>query len=345
MAVALGVSAYGDIQEGTAAAAVPSAPLAVRERTDGKANGFGAVPESAAEAAGPNGDDPAAWAYFGLGEDRDAGDTRRDECLGQLLLDLLSAHEQPTAEDGQRIEADLNAIRAVSAADYPVARAVADHWRQVYLDPGYVLCCHGAGDFAPELHDAGIPDAETHAFVVLGYELLDGEMTDELKGRCEAAAAAARSFPKAILVCSGGPTGPNNPQKHTEAGLMKQYLSEVCGIDPARIFTDERALTTAENAINTFAILKEQRIETMTIVTSSYHQRWGQALYNALAAIYEQQYGYHARLVGNYCFETEPSVEVFLHDDWFAAYQLGEIWKLSPEQMARFPNVYALLGL
>ena len=271
-------------------------------------------------------------------------EARRGEVLCQLLEDLLTAYEQPGEGDGQRIEADLFAVRAISEADYPVAKAVADHWRQVYLDPDYALCCHGAGDVAPELEGAGIPDAATHAFVVLGYELQDGEMTEELKGRCEAAAAAARSFPNAILVCSGGATGPNNPEKHTEAGLMKQYLVEVCGIEESRIFTDERAMTTAENAVNTFAIMKDQGVESMTIVTSSYHQRWGQALYNALAAIYEQQQGYHARLIGNYCFDTQPSVEVFLKDDWFAIYQLGEILKLPRAQMARLPDVYALLG-
>ena len=272
-------------------------------------------------------------------------EARRGEVLCRLLEDLLTAYEQPGSEDEAHIEADLSAVRSVSAADYPVAKSIADHWRQVYLDPAYALCCHGEGDLAPELAEAGIPDERTHAFVVLGYELQDGEMTEELKGRCEAAAAAARSFPNAILVCSGGATGPNNPEKHTEAGLMKQYLVEVCGIEESRIFTDERAMTTAENAVNTFAIMKDQGVESMTIVTSSYHQRWGQALYNALAAIYEQQRGYHARLVGNYCFDTQPSVDAFLHDDRFAIYQLGEILDLPQAQMERLPNVYALLGL
>ena len=271
-------------------------------------------------------------------------EARRGEALCRLLQDLLTAYETPGLEDEARIEADLAAIQTVSEADYPVAKSIADHWRQVYLDPSYALCCHGEGDSAPELSEAGIPDERTHAFVVLGYELMNGEMTDELKGRCDAAAAAARSFPNAILVCSGGATGPNNPEKHTEAGLMKRYLAEVCGIDESRIFTDERAMTTAENAVNTFAILKAQGVKSMTIVTSSYHQRWGQALYNALAALYEQQQGYHARLIGNYCFDTQPSVDAFLHDDRFAIFQLGQILGLPRAQMAQLPNVYALLG-
>ena len=254
-------------------------------------------------------------------------EARRGEVLCQLLADLLTAYEQPGSEDEAHIEADLSAVQAVSEGDYPVAKAIAAHWRQVYLDA-----------------EAGIPDERTHAFVVLGYELQDGEMTEELKGRCEAAAAAARSFPNAILVCSGGATGPNNPEKHTEAGLMKQYLVEVCGIEESRIFTDERAMTTAENAVNTFAIMKDQGVESMTIVTSSYHQRWGQALYNALAAIYEQQQGYHARLIGNYCFDTQPSMDAFLQHDRFAIFQLGEILGLPRAQMKELPNVYALLG-
>lgn len=46
----------------------------------------------------------------------------------------------------------------------------------------------------PEITDSGIPDTSSHAFIVLGYELKDGEMTDELKGRCKAAAAAAKMY-------------------------------------------------------------------------------------------------------------------------------------------------------
>ena len=93
-------------------------------------------------------------------------------------------------------------------------------------------------------------------------------------------------------ICSGGATGPNNPDGHTEAGLMKEYLVRACGIDTSRIFTDESAMTTLENAENTFEILRAKGIRTITIVTSDYHQKWGQVLYNALAAVYAQRYGY-----------------------------------------------------
>ena len=164
-------------------------------------------------------------------------------------------------------------------------------------------------------------------------------MTAELAGRCDAAAAVARSFPGAIVVCSGGATGENNPEGHTEAGLMKEYLSENCGIDTERIFIDEKAMTTAENAVNTFEILREQRIKTMTIVTSAYHQRWGQAVYNAVGALFRQRYGFDVRVVGNYCLDIEPSVEMYRMDDRIAVMQIAQILGLPPDVMRSLPSL------
>ena len=169
---------------------------------------------------------------------------------------------------------------------------------------------------------------------------MDGEMQDELKGRCEAAAALARRYPEAIMVCSGGATGPNNPDDHTEAGLMKEYLSGVCAIDPGRIYIDEKAMTTQENAVNTFKILQKNNIGTMTIVTSSYHQRWGEAVYNAVAELYRQKNGYSVDIVSNYCFDTEPSVELYKKDVEIAAFQIAGILELSDEARALLPNPF-----
>ena len=239
---------------------------------------------------------------------------------GALLADMLASYE------GQkRLDADAALL------DDDVARAIAEHWKQVYLDPDYRLFLYGTDD------PGVIPVSGRHAFVILGYELKDGEMTEELRGRCDAAVAAAQAWPDSILVCSGGATGKNNPDGHTEAGLMKEYLIAQ-GIEAERVFTDERAMTTAENAVNTFAILREQEIETMTIVTSSYHQRWGQVLYNALAAQYQQEYGYSVRIVGNYSYDIEPASELFLKDAQIAVWQLGGILGLSEEEMALLPN-------
>ncbi|MBR3293883.1 MAG: YdcF family protein [Oscillospiraceae bacterium] len=251
------------------------------------------------------------------------------ENFGALLNDLMTAYENPQAEDAQTVAADLAAIRRVDARDHAVASAIADHWQRVYLDPDYELYLHrDDGETAKSLAAVGVPDSRSHAIVVLGYELKNGQMQPELVGRCEAAAALARAFPSTILVCSGGATGSDNPDKHTEAGLMKDYLVEHCGIEAARIFTDERAMTTAENAVNSFQIMQEQKVQSMTIVTSSYHQRWGQALYNLLAEIYRQEHGYSAEIIGNYCYDIEPAVPAFAHDDRIAMQQIAGILKL-----------------
>ncbi len=94
---------------------------------------------------------------------------------------------------------------------------------------------------------------------------------------------------------------------------MKQYLTETCGIDAGRIYTDPDAMTTGENAVNTFRILRELEIDTYTVVTSDYHQLWAQILFNAMAAIYEKETGYQVRMVGNYNYLAEPSATAAGH--------------------------------
>ena len=233
-------------------------------------------------------------------------DEANNDTFVDLLDQLKAAYESPSAEDAEKIDALVETISAVSADDGDIARAVAEHWKAVYLDPGYRLCVWWGREDANEL-EATKPDYdEKHAFVVLGYELKDGQMQNELIGRCKAAAAAAKSFPDAYLICSGGATGQNNPEYKTEAGLMKQFLAGRGKVDRARILIDTRALTTLANAENTFAILKENDIHSITLVTSTYHQKWAQVLYNAMAAIYEKLYGFKVRIVGNFCYDIEP---------------------------------------
>lgn len=248
-----------------------------------------------------------------------------------LLYALMSAYETPSPGDAEAIEAAVAAIEAVDAQDGAIARSVADHWKRVYLDPAYTLHLYDGGRSADALLGTAIPDSPTHAFVVLGYELKNGEMTPELVGRCDAAGAAASAFPHTLLVCSGGATGKKNPKKHTEAGMMKAYLTEHWNVDPARIHIDERAMTTLENAVNTLEILREQGVQTITLVTSGYHQCWGQVLYNAMAAIFQQTCGYPVEIIENYCFDIEPSDKRYLQGDRIALKQLSKMLDL-PEK-------------
>ena len=268
--------------------------------------------------------------------------------LAALFLMLILAvpafgegTEQTVPSDGnaagwtEAIEADISGLfkqlsgtdeelpfvdKEVAAINEDLARDIASEWKKVCVDPDYPILCAGKDD------PAQLPIRGKHAFVVLGYALQDGEMADELKGRCDAAAEAVRAFPDSVMICTGGATGTNNPEKHTEAGLMKQYLTENKGIAADRIFTDEQAMSTADNAVNTFRILKEQGIETITIVTSSYHQRRAHMLYYLVAEYIRYTEGSPVELIGNFSFETENSANATGFEAKITARQMEAVW-------------------
>ena len=261
------------------------------------------------------------------------GQSANKENFEQLLMCLVNSYEAPSVESTQVLESTLAAIQSVSEADLAVAQSIVSNWQSVFANPNYQLFVYGGGTQAPELAQAGILDSPSHAFVVMGYELVDGEMAEELTARCDAAAAAARTYPNTIIVCSGGATGLNNQQGHTEAGMMKAYLTETCGIDPARIHIDETSQDTAQNATNTLAILRDRGVQTFTIVTSTYHQTWAQAVYNAAAALSQRDYGVPITIVGNYnvdfpLTEVAPGTE----DRW-AVDQMASVLGLPHEDM------------
>ena len=224
----------------------------------------------------------------------------------RTLFDLL----EESCEDGADLDRDaaetvLGAIREDSETDYRIAWAIVEHWEDTVLNEDYPMFYH-RDNRAFTLEQSGLDFGGKHAFVVLGYELRDGSMQAELIGRCDAAAAAARSFPDSILICTGGATGPENPDGYTEAGRMKWYLVHECGIDAGRIFTDTEAMTTMDNAVNSFLIMKDQGVEAYTLVTSDYHMRWASVIFNAVAAVHEHSAGYRTRMVGNYCLTARP---------------------------------------
>lgn len=78
----------------------------------------------------------------------------------------------------------------------------------------------------------------------------------------------------------------------------------------------------------------------MTIVTSSYHQKWGHVVCNAVAELYKQQHDYSVEIISNYCYETEPSVELYEKDARIAAMQIARILELSKEARDLLPNPF-----
>ena len=127
-----------------------------------------------------------------------------------------------------------------------------------------------------------LPRDDSLCIVVLGYELNDdGSMQDELLGRLEVALACARQYPSAYVLCTGGGTARDAP-KITEGRAMGDWML-AHGVGLNRLIVEDRSMTTAENAMNSYRILFSDypSVDCVAIVSSSYHISWGSLLFEA----------------------------------------------------------------
>ena len=127
---------------------------------------------------------------------------------------------------------------------------------------------------------------DTLCLVALGFQLNpDGTMRDELIERLKVLLAAAEKYPRAIIVCTGGGTAADDLTA-TEAGRMAEWLYDQ-GVDPSRIYVEDKSLTTAQNAIFTFDILEEHcpQVNQIAIISSDYHIATGTLLFGAEAIL------------------------------------------------------------
>ena len=225
----------------------------------------------------------------------DAKKGKRDRLIGDLYRAFFVSEEEAQA----MIDKDLKAVNYD-----PLLTAVARHWQDVYLNRDYPIYDYMEDDPS----SLEIEEPARHAFVVMGLCLKNGEMEEELKLRCRAAAKIARAYPGTIIICTGGRSGEHNPYKHTEAGLMRDYLTDECGISPSRIYTDEISRATNQNVTNTLEILRERGIRTMTVVTSVYHIRWATVLFWAAAEMNRmaEKDPYELEVIGNWCIDVNP---------------------------------------
>ena len=172
-------------------------------------------------------------------------------------------------------QVDEQALKELAAAD-PV---LSEKWAQVmalWENPVTV------NDALPE----NLPKDNSLCLVALGFQLNpDGTMRDELIERLKVLLAASEQYPQAIIVCTGGGTAANDPTA-TEAGRMADWL-KAQGVDPARIYVEDRSITTAQNAIFTFDILAEHcpQAAKIAIISSDYHIATGTLLFGAEALL------------------------------------------------------------
>lgn len=112
--------------------------------------------------------------------------------------------------------------------------------------------------------------AEGATVVVLGSKIHSDRPSRMLGDRLRVAAAYLREHPEANCVVSGGL---GDGETYTEAYVMKKYLVEVEGIDPARIQREDESTDTRENLMFSMEIIRQQGWSTHVVTaTQIFHQ-------------------------------------------------------------------------
>ncbi|WP_082170743.1 YdcF family protein [Yersinia pekkanenii] len=116
---------------------------------------------------------------------------------------------------------------------------------------------------------------EQNAIVTLGYALNpDGTMNEVLIQRLEKTLDIAKQLPEALIIVTGGV--PQNGK--TEGKLMTDWLVSK-GVKPERIYQDNYARSTVENALFSRYVLAKHRIKNAIIISSGSHVRRAVAVF------------------------------------------------------------------
>ena len=112
-----------------------------------------------------------------------------------------------------------------------------------------------------------------HAIVILGAGLeTNGTIKVKLTGRLKQGLKLARMYRRAPIILTGG----NQKEGVTEAYVMSEWLRRR-GISRKRLFLEDRARDTVENALYSAALVQKLGVTHVTVVTSSNHVRRGLA--------------------------------------------------------------------
>ena len=116
-----------------------------------------------------------------------------------------------------------------------------------------------------------LPQDDSLCVVVFGYGLdADGSIQPELEDRLYVALNAARQYPNAYVAVTGGQT--SEVAGVTEGGQMAAWL-RAQGVAESRLIVEDQALSTTQNAANTYKLLTSAypQVKTLAVVTSDYH--------------------------------------------------------------------------
>lgn len=200
----------------------------------------------------------------------------------ELIEEMIAYRGCYGAEADGRIRLLLAELREQDSAQGELWTKIMDYWQ--YADTEMELHI----DRLPD----GLPDDDSLALTVLGYSLNpDGTMKDELTARLTAALHCAEQYPNAYVICTGGGTAMLR-QDVTEGGLMGEWML-AHGIPESRLIIEDRSLSTAANACNTYEILRSSypQVDSVVLISSDYHIAWGALMFETafLRSAYENR--------------------------------------------------------
>ncbi len=239
----------------------------------------------------------------------------------ELVVDYAAYGE----ESADRLEELLGQLRAEDAALADKWASVLELWRTV------------SGEMAInyDVLPGRLPDTDELCIVTLGFQLdPDGSIREELKQRLQVALRSAEKYPNAFVLVTGGGTATQNPSA-TEAGRMAEWLIAQ-GIDPSRVIVEDQSITTAQNAIFSYGILRERypQVSQLAIVSSDYHIATGTLLFGAEATLQAEAAGDEAlRVVSNAAWHAPTGT-------LSAMFQAGALIELSGDAETAFEIYY-----
>ena len=165
------------------------------------------------------------------------------------------------ANDSGKIESCLDALEAESPAEGALWRRIMTDWVRL----------NEAGFEDHRVLPDDLPQDDSLCIVVFGYGLgADGSIQPELEDRLYVALNAARQYPDAYVAVTGGQT--SEVAGVTEGGQMAAWL-RAQGVAESRLIVEDQALSTTQNAANTYKLLMSAypQVKTLAVVTSDYH--------------------------------------------------------------------------
>jgi uncharacterized SAM-binding protein YcdF (DUF218 family) len=134
--------------------------------------------------------------------------------------------------------------------------------------------------------------------IVLGQELSNSEIHDELQGRLEVGINLFNQKDIEYIILCGGNTDIQAEKAESEA--MKEFVSNK-GIDPENILIEKYSKGTIGNAYFTRRLLCKKDLENFSdifVITSCYHT-------DRVEYIFSQVYGEEFKIHTNYCYDGE----------------------------------------